>query len=184
MRGGNYADRPDLWVRSLFEHSRIIMRGYDSLWRLERKLYHNLLNINTAPKYLPYQELETLKMCVDLAEKPDEFVSSIGRMTGSIASSITYGIRLADKESPRTHELLENSHGFFTCVVQSQWMDWFPALRPLVGLLPSSWNPLARSAVTAYASERAVFKKYYEMGKEGHMPCKATLGLLSGLSSD
>lgn len=55
QRGSNYADRPLLWVRELFDDSRIIMRGYDDLWRTERKLYHSQLNITVAKKYLPYQ---------------------------------------------------------------------------------------------------------------------------------
>ena len=60
QRGSNYADRPDLWVRGLFDHSRIIMRGYDELWRMERKLYHAQLNISVAKKYLLYQVLLSL----------------------------------------------------------------------------------------------------------------------------
>lgn len=60
LRGGNYAHRPDLWVRELFDDSRIIMRGYDDLWKLERKMYHASLNINVAKRYLPYQVLCSL----------------------------------------------------------------------------------------------------------------------------
>lgn len=182
-RGSNYAERPNLWVRGLFDHSRIIMRGYDALWRLERKLYHAALNIKTAQKYIPYQELETLRCCVELLEEPADFVSSLGRMTGSIATSITYGMRLPSKNDPSTQELLENSHGFFSCVVKTQWMDWFPSLRPLVDWLPPSLNPVAHTARSAYMKERAVFKKYYEIGLQSIHPCESpirnTVGMMS-----
>lgn len=59
LRGGNYAHRPNLWVRELFDDSRIIMRGYDDLWKLERKMYHASLNISVAKQYLPYQVFRT-----------------------------------------------------------------------------------------------------------------------------
>ncbi|GIZ39957.1 hypothetical protein CKM354_000331600 [Cercospora kikuchii] len=173
QRGSNYADRPDLWVRGLFDHSRIIMRGYDELWRMERKLYHAQLNISVAKKYLLYQEVETHQMCTELLRDPVNFVQYIGRMTGSMASSIAYGFRLPDAQSPLAHELLENSHGFFHCVVQSQLLDWYPSLRPLVELVPRKWNPWAKSALEAYAKEKKTFAKAYAMGLESKGQCFA-----------
>ncbi len=51
-RSGNYADRPSMFMQDIFEHSRIIMRGYDDLWKVERKLYHGFLNGTKAARYV------------------------------------------------------------------------------------------------------------------------------------
>ncbi|KAH7072427.1 cytochrome P450, partial [Paraphoma chrysanthemicola] len=174
QRGANYADRPKLWVRELFDDSRIIMRGYDDLWRTERKLYHSQLNISVARKYLPYQELETLQMLTQIAEDPANFVQYLGRMTGSMATSIAYGFRLPKTTDPLTHEMLENSHGFFQCVVRSAVLDWFPSLKPLVSLIPRHINPWATEALAAYTNERKTFEKAYKMGLRSRLPCFTT----------
>ncbi|KAH6668276.1 putative cytochrome P450 oxidoreductase [Halenospora varia] len=175
-RGANYADRQQLYMRELWDDSRIIMRGYDDLWKVERKLYHAFLNINTAQKYVPYQELETLQLCIDLIRDPENFVDHISRATGSIAASMTYGFRLPVAKDKLTQELLTNSHGFFNLIVGSQVLDWYKSLRPLVRLLPRSLNPLAIKARKAYKKECDTFTRCYIGTKEvsaseSSLPC-------------
>lgn len=36
-------------------HATNVAGSYDDLWKVERKLYHAFLNINTAQVYVPYQ---------------------------------------------------------------------------------------------------------------------------------
>jgi hypothetical protein len=129
--------------------------------------------MNTARKYIPYQELETLKLCVDLLDKPCSFIEHISRTMGSVSASITYGLRLPETESQETKELMENSHGFIRLVGKSQLLDMFPAVRSVLDIIPRRWNTLAREAVQAYESERAVFYKYYEKAVEGSSTCFA-----------
>ena len=173
VKGANYADRPNTYMRHLFENSRTVMRGYDDVLRLERKLYHAALNMNTAQKYIPYQELETLKLCIDLLDKPCGFIEHISRTIGSVSASITYGFRLPETESPETKELMGNSHSFVRLVGKSQLLDMFPAVRPILDIIPRRWNTLAWEAVQAYKSERAVFYKYYNKAMKGSPTCFA-----------
>ncbi|CZR65934.1 related to O-methylsterigmatocystin oxidoreductase [Phialocephala subalpina] len=150
-RSANYADRQSIYMRDL----------YDDLWKVERKLYHNFLNINVAKKYHPYQSLEMTRLCVDLLQDPVNFFAHISRATSSIGSSMTYGFRLNSMEDHAIKELNRNTHGFFGLVLQSKFLDWYPIFRPLVKLLPIRLNPLAAKATDFYHRERTHFRKLY-----------------------
>ena len=119
-RSSNYADRPRLYMQDIWEGSRIIMRGYDSLWKVERKLYHQFLNINKAARYVPYQDLETKQLLVDLLSNPKDFEDLITRTTLSAATSMAYGFRVLDPKSEVMQELFKNTHGFFVMVNSSK----------------------------------------------------------------
>lgn len=161
-RSGNYSDRPKLYMQDIFEGSRIIMRGYDSLWKVERKLYHQFLNINKAARYVPYQDLETKQLLIDLMNHPTQWESLITRTTMSVGMSMSYGIRIADPKSEFMQELLTNIHGFFVMVNSSKLLDWYPQLRPLVSVLPSWVYPMTRKAKQIFYRERAQFRQLYE----------------------
>ncbi|KIX96716.1 uncharacterized protein Z520_07435 [Fonsecaea multimorphosa CBS 102226] len=156
-RSGNYADRPSLFMQDIFEHSRIIMRGYDDLWKVERKLYHQFLNSTKAARYTPYQDLETKQLCFDLLHRPQAFEGLITRTTLSAATSMAYGFRVTDPNNPIMKELLHNAHGFFTMVHKSQLLDWYPQLRPIVRWLPSFLYPMYRDAKEIFRREKAQF---------------------------
>lgn len=176
-RSGNYSDRPKLYMQSIWEGSRIIMRGYDSLWKVERKLYHQFLSITKAGRYLPYQDLETKQLLVDLIDKPADFESLITRTTLSMATSMSYGFRVLDTKSEVMQELFRNTHGFFVMVNSSKLLDWYPQLRPLVGILPTWLYPTARRATQVYHREKAQFRELYENAldaarKDNSLPSK------------
>ncbi|EXJ62424.1 hypothetical protein A1O7_02859 [Cladophialophora yegresii CBS 114405] len=99
-RSGNYADRPSLFMQGVFEQARIILRGYDDLWKVERKLYHGLMNGTKATRYAPYQDLEPKQLCFDLLDRPEAFEAPITRMTLSAATSMTCGFRVTDPQNP------------------------------------------------------------------------------------
>jgi hypothetical protein len=162
QRSANYADRPKLYMQDIWEGSRIIMRGYDDLWKVERKLYHSFLNINVAKKYIPYQDLETKQLCVDLLGDPDHFAELITRTTTSLATSMSYGFRVTDLKSQVMEELFKNTHGFFTMVHSSKLLDWYPQLRPVIGLLPTWLYPMARRAKEVFYRERAQFHQLFD----------------------
>jgi hypothetical protein len=156
-RSGNYADRPSLFMQDVFEDSRIILRGYDDLWKVERKLYHGFLNSTKAARYAPYQDLESKQLCFDLLHHPDAFETVIARMTLSAGTSMAYGFRVTDPENPVMKELLKNAHGFFTMVHKSQLFDWYPQLRPIVKWLPSFMYPMYRDAKEVFRREKIQF---------------------------
>ena len=90
-RSANYSDRQNLYVRELYENTHVVFRGHDDMWRLDRRLYHANLNLNAAQRYIPYQSLESLQLCVDLLDTPERFFDHIKRASSSIASSLSYG---------------------------------------------------------------------------------------------
>lgn len=156
-RSGNYADRPSLFMQDVFDHSRIIMRGYDDLWKVERKLYHGFLNGTKASRYIPYPDLETKQLCFDLLQRPEDFEALITRTTLSAAASMAYGFRITDPKNPLMVELLRNAHGFFTMAHKSQLFDWYPQLRFAVKWLPPFAYPLYRNARNVFHREKTQF---------------------------
>jgi hypothetical protein len=164
-RSANYADRPQLFMQDIWEQSRIIMRGYDDLWRVERKLYHQFLGITKATRYIPYQDLESKKLCVDLVNDPTHFAQHITRMTTSIATSMAYGFRVLDVDSPVMKELFTNTQGFFAMVHHSKLLDWYPQLRPLVYMMPTWIYPLAKKAKEVYQREKKQFHQLFSDAK-------------------
>ncbi|KIX09210.1 uncharacterized protein Z518_00289 [Rhinocladiella mackenziei CBS 650.93] len=161
-KSSNYSDRPKLYMQDIWEGSRIIMRGYDSLWKVERKLYHQFLNVNKAGRYVPYQDLETKQLIVDLLSNPHNFEDLITRTTLSVATSMAYGFRVADPKSEVMQELFSNAHGFFVMVNSSKLLDWYPQLRPIVQAMPTWLYPTARKAKQIFYRERDQFRRLYE----------------------
>ncbi|OCT50488.1 putative Cytochrome P450 oxidoreductase [Cladophialophora carrionii] len=156
-RSANYADRPSLFMQGVFEQSRIILRGYDDLWKVERKLYHGFMNSTKAARYAPYQDLETKQLCFDLLGRPEAFEALITRMTFSAATSMTYGFRVTDPQNPVMQELLKNAHGFLSMVHKSQLFDWYPQLRPIVKWVPSFMFLMYRDAREVFRREKIQF---------------------------
>lgn len=181
-KSGNYSDRPKLYMQDIWEGSRIIMRGYDALWKVERKLYHQFLNINKAARYVPYQDLETKQLLVDLLDNPNRFEDLITRTTLSVATSMAYGFRVLDPKSDVFQEMFKNTHGFFIMVSSSKLLDWYPQLRPIVRIFPLWLYPLANRAKQIYYRERAQFRQLFENAKhaslrDDSLPSKSRLGL-------
>ncbi|KAJ9637389.1 hypothetical protein H2204_004813 [Knufia peltigerae] len=160
-RSGNYAGRPKLYMQDIWEGSRIIMRGYDALWKVERKLYHQFLNINKAQRYIPYQDVETKQLLVDMLSDSRDFENLITRTTLSIATSMAYGFRVLDPKSEVMLELFRNTHGFFVMVNSSKFLDWYPQLRLVVKAFPSWIYPMAKKAKEVYYREKAQFRHLY-----------------------
>lgn len=142
------------------------MRGYDALWKVERKIYHQFLNINKASRYIPYQDLETKQLMVDLLEKPKDFEDLITRSTLSVATSMAYGFRVLNPKSEVFQEMFRNTHGFFVMVNSSKLLDWYPQLRPIVRALPQWLYPLATKAKQIYHREKTQFRQLYEEAKQ------------------
>lgn len=159
------------------------MRGYDALWKVERRLYHQFLNINKAARYIPYQDLETKQLLVDLLEKPKDFEDLITRSTLSVATSMAYGFRVVDPKSEVYQEMFRNTHGFFVMVSSSKLLDWYPQLRPIVRALPLWLYPLARKAKQIYYRERAQFRQLYEDAKRTSVQENSLPSMAEGMKS-
>lgn len=154
------------------------------MWKVERKLYHQFLSITKAGRYIPYQDLETKQLLVDLLENPANFEELIGRTTLSIATSMSYGFRVLNPKSPVMQELFHNAHGFFIMVNSSKLLDWYPQLRPIFSRLPGWLYPLAPKAREVFHREKKQFRDLYEQANraaqvDGSLPSTSKASVLS-----
>lgn len=169
-RSANYSDRQHMYIRDLYENTHVLFRGYDDMWRLDRRLYHANLNMKAAQKYIPYQSVETLQLCVDLLDSPQLFFDHIRRTTTSVASSLSYGFRISTIESPVMAQMFKNSTFLFNLTARSKFLDWYPSLRPLFRLLPVRLRPLASESAVHLQDEKEHFAKLYNNAISSGMP--------------
>lgn len=169
-RSANYSDRQKPYIGELYEDTHVIFRGHDDMWRLDRRLYHANLNINAAQRYIPYQLVETLQLCVDLLDSPERFFDHIKRTTSSVASSLSYGFRISSIDSPIMAQMFKNSTYLFKLSARSKFLDWYPSLRPLFRVVPTWLRPLAREAAMHLSEEKEHFGKLYHDAISTQMP--------------
>lgn len=83
------------WAFTIFE--------YGERWRIHRRLFHEFFNITSADKYDEDQTKATSRFLKNLGEHPADFYNHIQLATGSLALSITYGIRVDSPDNPYFH---------------------------------------------------------------------------------
>ena len=169
-RSANYSDRQNLYVRELYENTHVVFRGHDDMWRLDRRLYHANLNLNAAQRYIPYQSLESLQLCVDLLDTPERFFDHIKRASSSIASSLSYGFRINNIDSAVMARMSNNASYLSKLGAQSKLLDWYPTLRNLFRFAPIWLRPFAREAAMHLQDEKELFGKLYRDAKSSPMP--------------
>jgi len=67
------------------------VRSHAEMIEQVRKTIHNLLNVNAARSYLPYQMLENKQMLHDMLKQPDDFLEHVRRYSNSLTTSLVYG---------------------------------------------------------------------------------------------
>ena len=80
-RSNIYSSKPDLYISQdlISGGYRMLFMKYDQQWRMIRKMCHQLLNVQAARTYVPYQVLENKQMLNDLLDTPDDFVNHMRR---------------------------------------------------------------------------------------------------------
>lgn len=169
-RSAIYSDRQKLYVRELYEDTHVLTRGYDDMWRLDRRLYHANLNMNAVHRYVPYQSVETLQLCIDLLDDPGHFFEHIKRTATSVASSLSYGFRINSVDSPIMAQMFRNSAFLFSLTSRSKFLDWYPSLRSLFRLAPRWLRPLAREAALHLSEEKEHFGQLYNRAISSQLP--------------
>ena len=76
----------DKWAFAVFE--------YGQRWRTHRRLFHQFFNIAAADRYDEDQRKAVSRLLKNLGDDPADFHHHIQLATGSLALSITYGIRV------------------------------------------------------------------------------------------
>lgn len=74
-----------------------------------RKFLHQILNINTARTYVPYQDLENKAMLLSVLETPDDFLDHLRRYTASLTTQMTFGFRTTSIHDPRFKQAFDVS---------------------------------------------------------------------------
>lgn len=80
---------------------------YGPTWRMIRKMVHNILHVNAAKSYVPYQILENQRMLVNLLDTPDRFFDHIRRYANSLTTQMIYGFRTTDVDDPKLLRIFE-----------------------------------------------------------------------------
>ena len=80
----------DKWAFTVFE--------YGERWRTHRWLFHQFFNIAKADRYDEDQRRAASRLLRNLGDNPADFRHHVQLATGSLALSITYGIRV---DSPK-----------------------------------------------------------------------------------
>ena len=95
------------WLFTVFE--------YGERWRRYRRLFHEFFNVATVKRYDEDQRIALSRLLKNLSENPADFRHHVQLATGTLALSITYGIRVDSAENPYfraaqgTIEILEES---------------------------------------------------------------------------
>ena len=129
-----------------------------------RKMIHNLLNLNVAKKYVPYQMLENKQMLNDLLDTPDDFLEHIRRYSNALTTSMVFGWRTPTYADAKMQQLFDG-FGRFADINQTgvaALVDFFPWLR---------WLPDWALTMQAYAKklhreERKLYVGHWMKAKE------------------
>ncbi|KAK5111603.1 hypothetical protein LTR85_011832 [Meristemomyces frigidus] len=141
-RSAIYSSRPDNYIGQtiISDNNRLIfMKHHDPQWKMIRRLGHNLLNIQKAESYVPYQDLESTQMLYEMVTEPERFLDSVRRFTASLTTSLTFGLRTVSFRDPRMTALFDGVQEI-TELSQNpaaMLLDVFPILRWLPDVLLS-----------------------------------------------
>ncbi|KAI1322760.1 putative cytochrome P450 [Xylariaceae sp. FL0255] len=142
---------------------RVLMMHYGPTWRMIRRIMHDLLNVNAARAFEPYQVLENQQMMSDILNDPDNYGSHVRRYTNSLMTTTTFGYRVPDPEDSTIKEFIEVFDQFLMLAKTdlAALLDFLPALR----MLPSWMVPLKSVATANHRREKALFRYHWDRAK-------------------
>ncbi|KAK3903560.1 O-methylsterigmatocystin oxidoreductase [Staphylotrichum tortipilum] len=153
---------------------RILMMGYDSRWRMCRKLVHSLLNISAAKSYVPYQILENKQMLYEMITQPERCMYNIRRYTNSLTTTMVFGWRSSTYEDEKMMQLFDGFSQFaeLNQTGLAALVDFFPFLR----FLPDFLLSVRAKAKELHRKEKALYLGHWLKAKEETaagtiMPC-------------
>lgn len=136
-------------------------------WRLARRLFHSILNVSATKQYVPFQELETTKLLVDLLDDPTDFRRHIFRYSNSIGLLLTSGRRAPTSDDPDIKQVRENFEEYASLQLRGSLPDYLPVLRNL----PDFIFPSIRRAREHCVKDAKIALKHY-------LPCKDSSNVL------
>ncbi|KAL2196674.1 cytochrome P450 [Corynascus similis CBS 632.67] len=147
LSSGIYSSRPEAYISSLASDGRrMVLMEYGNKWRLIRKFFHAFLQLKAVKAYVPYIELESASIMVDLLDEPHLVFDHIRRYTNSIATQMVYGFRTSKIDDPQLLSMYDTIEkwGEITGAGAAALLDVFPVLRAL----PPAIRPLYQYALS------------------------------------
>ncbi|KAL3485851.1 cytochrome P450 [Aspergillus germanicus] len=124
---------------------RQLFMEYGPQWRTIRKYSHNLLNSQTAVKYQPVQDFESLQLMYDLLQTPDDFYQHNRRYASSVIMYLTYGYRLPSWQHPLVKKIFSVLDNLTEMTAPgAHAVDSFPSLKRIPQWLLGNWRSFAK----------------------------------------
>lgn len=107
---------------------RTLLMPYGDLWRRERKVMHQILNVNQRTIFEPFQDIESKALLYYYLQDPNDWWRAHGTFSGSVIMSVVFG-RRAGLDDPNMKASLSVSEEFVPFLTPgSAFVDIFPFL--------------------------------------------------------
>ncbi|EMD69700.1 hypothetical protein COCSADRAFT_76274 [Bipolaris sorokiniana ND90Pr] len=133
-RSAIYSSRPDHYLAQVASGGlRFALMPYGDPWRMIRKIVHNNLNITATKSYVPYQDLESKALLVELLDIPELFIDHLRRYTHSLTTQMVFGFRTPSIDDPKLKQLFWGIEKFSQVhgKTSAALLDLYPVLRSL-----------------------------------------------------
>jgi hypothetical protein len=118
---------------------RALLMPYGDLWRRERKIMHQILNVSQQTSFEPFQDIESRALLYNYLKSPDKWWKAHGTFSGSIILSVVFG-RRTDLDDPNMAASLAVSEEFVQFLQPGRALvDVFPFLLKVPWA--KSWQP-------------------------------------------
>ncbi|KAK0484301.1 cytochrome P450 [Armillaria luteobubalina] len=136
-RSANYSDRPPMPMHVISGWSNLILvLGYGSAFRAQRKLFHKILGtMENFQRFYHIEDEQTRKFLKDIQRDPDHWIEHIQDDVASIALRIAYGYTMS-KDDPLVFKCKRITEEFVQMASPKFWVNKFPALRHLPDWIP------------------------------------------------
>ncbi|KAF6784298.1 cytochrome p450 [Colletotrichum sojae] len=163
-RSSIYSSRTDVYLGNVASGNlRVVIMKYGDTWRMIRKIFHQVLHINAAKGYVPYQDLESKQMLAGFLDEPHYFVQHLRRFTNSLTTQMVFGFRTASIHDEKLRKLYHCVEKWSEVVGSSAaaLLDVYPPLRRLGSLSPGK-----RYAEGLHREEKKLFVGHWMNAKK------------------
>jgi hypothetical protein len=127
-RAAKYSSRMNLPMAYdlISNQKRTLLMPYGDLWRRERKIMHQILNVNQQVSFEPFQDVESRALLYHYLENPDNWWKAHGTFSGSVIMSVVFGRRAG----------LHDANMKASLAVSEEFVDYLAPGRALVDIFP------------------------------------------------
>lgn len=140
-RAAIYSSRQNLAMAHdlISNGKRTLLMPYGDLWRAERKIVHQILNVSQKSIFEPYQDIESRALLYQYLHNPESWHIAHGRFSNSVIMSVVFG-RRSKLDDSNLMALLKNAGEFVPYLMPGRALvDILPFLTKIPYL--KSWQP-------------------------------------------